>query len=135
MTDAHNQLCCRFSPGDTVRLSFRIRTESRITEPRVGIGFTTSAGERIFAIATFLGPKRLSPVFGEARFDVEFEMPPVMPASYELDISLSDGSSRQCDEIYNAATIDVIESNYLDTTHPYFREMGYLMVRSRWTQS
>ena len=85
-------------------------------------------------ITNFLSPSVLDPLDGETAVVADFEMPPVLPARYLLDLGLSDGSGKRLDEIFAAGCVDVSENNFLGTSHPYFREMGHVLVRSTWTQ-
>jgi lipopolysaccharide transport system ATP-binding protein len=121
-----------FPPGETVRLEFGLRTTGRIRAPKLSVGFTNPVGERVFAVASFLGPQALDSIEGRTTVATEFVMPAVLPSRYQMDIAFYDAASGILDEIDGAASLEVAETNYLETTHPYFREMGYVMVRSNW---
>jgi len=134
ISGADGQPASCFAPGDRVRITLHLRCAQRILDPRIGIGFTDAAGERLFAVANYLSPCVLDPIEGQTNLVAEFELPPVLPSRYLLDIGLTDGAGKRYDEIYGAAALDVTESNYLGTSHPYFREMGHIMVRSNWSR-
>ena len=135
ITGADGMPASCFAPGDRLRVTLHLQCSARIVDPRVGIGFTDASGERLFAVANFLSPCVLEPLEGETAVTAEFELPPVLPSRYLLDIGLSDGAGKRYDEIFGAAALDVTECNYLGTSHPYFREMGSIMVRSQWQRA
>jgi lipopolysaccharide transport system ATP-binding protein len=121
-----------FAPGERIVIKLQLHCPQRILDPRVSIGFTDVSGERLFAIANFLSDSSIPSLEGDVSLTTEFELPPVLPSRYHLDIGLSDGSGRRYDEIFAATSLDVTETNFLGTSHPYFREMGHIMVRSAW---
>jgi lipopolysaccharide transport system ATP-binding protein len=124
-----------FAPGDKIIVTLQLHCPQRILDPRVSIGFTDVSGERLFAVANFLSDSNIPGLEGDVSLAAEFEIPPVLPSQYHLDIGLSDGAGRRYDEIFAATSLDVTESNFLGTSHPYFREMGHIMVRSAWKHS
>ncbi|HET6409433.1 MAG TPA: ABC transporter ATP-binding protein [Chthoniobacteraceae bacterium] len=132
ITDAKGRAESTFAPGDRVTIELQMQCLERILDPRISIGFTDLTGERLFAVANFLSDSAIPSLHGNASVTTQFELPPVLPSRYHLDIGLSDGANRRHDEIFAASALDVTESNFLGTSHPYFREMGYIMVRSDW---
>lgn len=122
-----------FEPGERLRIRMDLRCSERILDPRISIGFTDISGERLFAIANFLSDSNIPSLEGNLSLTAEFQLPPILPSQYHLDIGLSDGAGRRYDEIFAATSIDITESNFLGTSHPYFREMGHIMVRSAWS--
>lgn len=131
--DSSGVLKSSFGPGETVCLTLRLTCSAPILQPRISLGFTDPGGERIFAIANFLSDSSLERMQDEFAVTATFSMPPIFPSRYHVDIGLCDGDGKRIDELYSAATIEVAEVNYLRTTHPYFREMGYVMVPSNWS--
>lgn len=132
ITNTEGRAESTFAPGDRIVINLQLRCPQKILDPRISIGFTDVSGERLFAIANFLSDSAIPSLEGELSLTTEFELPPVLPSQYHLDIGLSDGSGRRYDEIYAATSLDVTESNFLGSSHPYFREMGHIMVRSAW---
>jgi lipopolysaccharide transport system ATP-binding protein len=132
--NANGQAESTFAPGDRIVIELQLHCSQRILNPRISIGFTDVAGERLFAVANFLSDSSIPSLEGDLSLTTQFELPPVLPSRYHLDVGLSDGAGRRYDEIYAATSLDVTESNYLGTSHPYFREMGHIMVRSAWKE-
>jgi hypothetical protein len=89
-------------------------------------------GERIFAVSSNLSPTPLGSANGVTTASVTFEMPPLYPGRYEFDIGIMPVSGRYIDHITPAGTIEVLHDNYLETSYPYFVEMGSILVPSRW---
>ncbi len=131
--NAAGETCCMFAPGDRVAIRVSLSVDHPVREPRVGIGFNNARGERIFAIGTFLSPRPVRDIAGETAVLGEFILPPLVPGPYTLDIGLAEPGADFSDAIHQAAAIEVVESNYLQTSFSYFHEMGNLMVRSAWS--
>lgn len=132
MTDAEDVSTVCFAPDSQIRLKFEVKSDQTIKFPRIGIGVTNSRGERIFAVATFLGDAALPSITGRQKIVCTFKLPPLVAGRYSLDIGISDGVSDFIDAIFTAATLEVVENNYLGMTQSNFNEMGYIMVRSQW---
>jgi lipopolysaccharide transport system ATP-binding protein len=130
--DEQNNPTYCFAPLDKVMIKITVATQHKVASPRVGIGVTNSRGERIFAIATFLGSSFLPPINGKGDITGQFVLPPLVPGRYSLDIGFSDGTSEFLDAIFTATAFDVEENNFLNTSFNHFSEMGQIMVRSEW---
>lgn len=132
LLDEEGQPAASFRAGECVHLRLTVNVGRRIAAPRIGIGFNNWRGERVFAVGSFLRDDGLPPIEGVATVESRFKLPPLLPGRYTMDISISDGPSKFMDAIEGAAAIEVADSNYLGTTHPYFSEMGHVLVRSDW---
>jgi lipopolysaccharide transport system ATP-binding protein len=124
-----------FAPGERITAAIRIECSKPLVGARVALACSDSMGERIFAVATFLSESNLPQLEGHCIVHANFELPPIAPSSYQVDLGLWDAGGHCLDEIHSAAAIDVRETNYLGSTHPYFREMGHVLVRSTWSTS
>ena len=121
-----------FAIGELLCVRLRIQGARPIPNARVGIGFTNAWDERIAAVATYLSPDSLGHLDGPSIVVCKFTVPPLIPGKYYLDVSLDSGSGNRIDEVRGAAAIEIEESGYLGGTYPYFREMGPILVPSRW---
>ena len=125
----------QFEPDSDVFIRIGLNPRCRIRTPRLGLGVTSATGERVFAVASFLGPNHLPSVNSRCVVEARFRLPPLLPGSYQLDIGLSDGQQGFLHAIYSVAGFEVLPVNYLGTSTNYFREMGMIMVRSCWCTS
>ncbi len=121
-----------FAPLDQMTVQIGIKAYNTIRSPRISLGITNNRGERVFAVATFLGADILSPLAGSSIVTGKFVLPALMPGQYMFDIGLSDGPSQFLDAIYSASAFEVAETNFLNTSHSNFNEMGHVMVPSQW---
>ncbi len=121
-----------FAPQESAVVRVEVEPGGAMREPRVSLGITNWRGERLFAVASFLGPDPLRGMSGHRTIEGRFVMPALIPGTYTLDIALADGSFGVIDAIYGGIAFDVRDTGYLGTSHETFREMGHLMVRSQW---
>ena len=121
------------SPGANVAIKLKVRPAGRLTSPRVTVGFTNGRGERIFAIGTFIGGNEIPSIEDFATVCVRFVIPPLVPGQYALDIGFYDRSHVPLDEIYGAASIEMLKDDYLSMIEGHSHDYGYIMVRSEWT--
>lgn len=113
-----------------VTIDIAVAARVPLLSPRVGVGFSDARGERAFAVASWLGPQYLPPIMDDRIVRFQFEMPPVIPGRYALDVDLYDAASDAREEFYAATMIDVPDTNYLQMQEPTTPEMGRLCVRS-----
>ena len=122
-----------FEPGETVQLKVSLKSESSDRESTVSrCAINNWRGERIFAVATYLSQSRVEYLEGDCLVVGRFELPNLVPGKYTLDIAFERTHERFIDRISNAAALNIAPSDYLGVTHPFFPEMGSLMVRSEW---
>ncbi len=121
-----------FSPGDTVQLKVSLKLKHRAVKPIFNCALHNWRGERLFAVTTYLGQSRIEYLEGECLIVGRFELPNLVPGNYKLHISYCESNDRFVDRIQNVATLAVAPSDYLGVTHPFFAEMGSIMVRSEW---
>ena len=119
-------------PGDPVKLELGMALPSSLRAPRIGVGVNNARGDRVFAVATYLSPKPIDRLETEAIAQVAFNLPPLYPGRYTLDVSLSAEDGSFIDLVESAAAFDVLQDGYLGSTHPYFPEMGMVLVPSEW---
>jgi hypothetical protein len=98
----------------------------------LNIGFNNARGERIFAVGSYFSPTPLGQANGFTTFKASFKMPPLYPGRYEFDIAVMPTSGRYIDHVAPAGAIEVLPDNYLETSYPFFPEMGSVLVPSRW---
>ena len=119
-------------PGDTVTLDLGLALAAPLRSPRIGIGVNNARGDRIFAVATYLSPQPVERIDAVSTVQVTFTLPPLYPGRYTLDVGLSAEDGNFMDQIESAAAFDVLQDGFLGSTHPYFPEMGMVLVPSEW---
>jgi lipopolysaccharide transport system ATP-binding protein len=132
ITNGRGESVSSFAPGDSVRLDLHMHVAKDLHAPKIGIGVTNLRGERVFAIASYLSPSHLPTIRDAEVVRVTFDLPNLMPGTYALDISASDGDHSHLDEIPAAAYFEIEDVNLLECSEPYFSEMGNILVPSRW---
>ena len=120
-------------PLRQVKIDLEFHSRPRLLRPRIGIAFCNSKGDRVFAVASWLGPTPLPPLLGKRSIQIGFEMPPLVPGRYTLDTGLYDLESDLREEYYSIGAIEVSESNFLQTMEPVVSDIGQICVRSKWT--
>lgn len=129
--DGFGRPASAFDPGAELKISMTLDVAHKIPAAKVGVAFQTSRGERVFAVATYLGNTILPPLQGPVTVTCDFRLPHLIPGRYTIDIAINDESGA-LDTVTSAAAFDVREVNYLEMTTPYFPEMGQIMVKSQW---
>jgi lipopolysaccharide transport system ATP-binding protein len=119
-------------PGDAVTLDLGIALSAPLRWPRVAFGVNNARGERVFAIATYLSPRPIERIDASSTVQVTFTLPPLYPGRYTLDVSMSAEDGHFMDQVESACAFDVLQDGYLGSTHPYFPEMGLVLVQSEW---
>jgi len=130
--DESRRLTLTASPFQKIRIELDLVPPFPMRTPMVDIGFNNARGERIFLVSSNLSPTPLGSANGISTTSVTFEMPPLYPGRYEFDIGIMPVSGRYIDHITPGGTIEVLHDNYLQTSYPYFVEMGAVLVPSRW---
>ena len=121
-----------FLPGDAVTIDFGLHLPAPLRSPRISIGVKSARGDSVFAVATYLSPMPLERIEASANVRVAFKLPPLYPGRYTLDIGLASDDGHFLDQIESAAGFEVLQDGYLGSTHPYFPEMGMVLVPSEW---
>jgi lipopolysaccharide transport system ATP-binding protein len=119
-------------PGDPVSIELSLSLARPLRAPRIGVGVNNARGDRIFALATYLSPQPVARLAGDASIEASFRLPPLYPGRYSLDISLSAEEGPFIDQVEGAAAFEVVQDGYLGSSHPYFPEMGMVLVPSTW---
>jgi hypothetical protein len=130
--DDVGRLTLTATPFQRIRIELELAPPVPMRTPMIDIGFNNVRGERIFAVSSNLSPTPLGSASGTTTVAVTFEMPPLYPGRYEFDIGVMPVSGRYIDHITPAGMIEVLHDNYLETSYPYFVEMGSILVPSRW---
>lgn len=125
-----------FAAEQPVQLRISVETKEKWNTPVVSAAVCNAYGERIFAVASFLGTTELPSLEGSNKVLCKFVMPPLVPGTYSLDLSVNQVRyGPLIDEVLGATVFEVRETNFLGTSHTYFREMGHLLVKSEWSLS
>jgi len=122
-----------FSPGSEISIRIGLHVPNGLRAPKIGIGANNTRGERIFAVATYLSPTPISRIGETSSVLVSFKLPALYPGQYMFDASLSTEEGPFLDQVDEAATFEILQDGYLGSSHPYFAEMGVVLVPSDWS--
>ena len=118
-------------PEAPVMVRLRLLCPWPIPAPKIAIAINNWRGSRIFAVATYLTPDAPSMVDGDSTVVASFELPPLSPGTYTVDLSIAEGDGF-LDEIHSAIAFEVPACSYLRTTTQHSDVFGVIMVRSVW---
>jgi lipopolysaccharide transport system ATP-binding protein len=123
-----------FAAGESITAAMEIDTGGReIRTPFAGLGFDTAAGRRVFTVGSYLSPDTLPPVRGRARVVCQIPSPPLAPGAYAVTAGLGRSSDELLERVENAASFQVIESDFFGNGRMTAPEQGPVLVRSRWS--
>ena len=117
-------------PLADVTLDFEVSAPRLLKKPRLSVTFANAKGDRVFAVASWLGPSNLPPFQGNRTIRIAFEMPPLIPGRYSIDVGFYDSETLVAEEYYYAGAIEVAETNYLQMLEPNAAGIGQIHVRS-----
>lgn len=120
-------------PGANLAIRLRLKPPARVTNPKIGLAATNFRGERVFAVGTYIGGNAIPILEGLSTISVRFVLPPLVPGEYTLDIGLYSSTGDMIDEVYGAASLEVLKDEYLSMVDNHSPEMGHIMVRSEWS--
>ena len=90
----------------------------------------TMKGGRVFAVGSHLGSSQMPVLRQDATVMIRFQMPPIIPGRYTLDIGFYDTEAGIDEEYYSAGAVEVAETNYLNMIEPVHPQIGQILVRS-----
>ncbi len=99
----------------------------------VSVPTTHPRGAHIFAVATYLSSTPISRVEEKSHVLVTFKLPALYPGQYMFDVSLSTEDGPFLDQVDDAVSFEILQDGYLGSSHPYFPEMGVVLVPSEWS--
>ena len=117
-------------PLAEVTLDFSVSAPRLLMKPRLSVTFANANGDRVFAVASWLGPTNLPPFQGNQSIRIAFAMPPLIPGRYTVDVGFYDNDALVSEEYYYAGAVEVAETNYLQTLEPNAAGIGQIYVRS-----
>jgi lipopolysaccharide transport system ATP-binding protein len=115
---------------DKIDLVFSLKISKPLSKTKLAVAFTNMTGGRVFAVGTFLGSSQMPVLRQDATVTIRFQMPPIFPSRYTLDIGLHDTEAGVVEEFYSAGAIEVAETNYLNMIEPVHPQIGQILVRS-----
>ncbi len=121
-----------FPPGANAMIRLKVNPPSAVLGPRISMGFTNVRGERVFAVGTHIGGNYIPSIAGPAVIRIRFQVPPLVPGEYSMDIGVYDRTGVPLDEIYAGAVIEAIKDDYLHMVDSHGQYTGHIMVRSQW---
>jgi lipopolysaccharide transport system ATP-binding protein len=116
--------------GDKVDLVLDIRISKPLSKTKLAVAFTNMTGGRVFAVGSFLGSSQMPVLRQDATVTIRFQMPPIFPSRYTLDIGFHDTEAGVEEEFYSAGAVEVAETNYLNMVEPVHSQIGQILVRS-----
>ena len=87
-------------------------------------------GGRVFAVGSWLGSSQMPVLKQDTTVTIRFQMPPIIPSRYTLDIGFCDTEAGVDEQFYSAGAVEVAETNYLNMVEPVMPEIGQIFVRS-----
>ena len=115
---------------DKVELVFSLKVSTPLSRSKLSVAFTNTRRERVFAVGSWLGPSQIPVLRQNTTVTISFQMPPIIPGRYTLDIGFYDREAGVEEEFYSAGAVEVAETNYLNMVDPVMPEIGQLFVRS-----
>jgi lipopolysaccharide transport system ATP-binding protein len=115
---------------DEIDLVLNLKTSKPLSRIRLAVAFTNMRGERVFAVGSWLGPGQMPVLRQNTTITIRFQMPPVIPGRYTLDIGFYDTETGVSEEFYSPGAVEVAETNYLNMVEPVMPEIGQIFVRS-----
>jgi lipopolysaccharide transport system ATP-binding protein len=115
---------------DKVDLVFSLKTSKPLSKSKLAVAFTNMKGGRVFAVGSWLGSSQMPVLRQDTTVTIRFQMPPIIPSRYILDIGFYDAEAGVEEKFYSAGAIEVAETNYLNMVEPVIPEIGQIFVRS-----
>ena len=115
---------------DKVDLVFSLKTSKPLSKTKLAVAFTNMKGGRVFAVGNWLGSSQMPVLRQDTTVTIRFQMPPIIPSRYTLDIGFCDTEAGVDEQFYSAGAIEVAETNYLNMVEPVIPEIGQIFVRS-----
>ena len=115
---------------DKVDLVFSLKISKPLSKTQLAVGFTNMRGGRVFVVGSWLGSTQMPVLKQDTTVTIRFQMPPIIPSRYTLDIGFWDAEAGIEEKFYSAGTIEVAETNYLNIVEPVIPEIGQILVRS-----
>ncbi len=97
-----------------------------------GISVNNARGDRIFAVATYLSPHPVDRLDATSTVEAVARLPPLYPGRYSFVVDLSAEDGPFLKQVESAGAFEVLQDGYLGSSHPYFPEMGVVLVPSVW---
>ena len=115
---------------DKVDLVFSLKTSKPLSKTKLAVAFTNMRGGRVFAVGSWLGSSQMPVLRQDTTVTIRFQMPPIIPSRYTLDIGFCDTEAGVDEQFYSAGAVEVAETNYLNMVEPVIPEIGQIFVRS-----
>jgi lipopolysaccharide transport system ATP-binding protein len=115
---------------DKVDLVFSLKTSKPLSKTKLAVAFTNMRGARVFAVGSWLGSSQMPVLKQDTTVTIRFQMPPIIPSRYTLDIGFCDTEAGVDEQFYSAGAVEVAETNYLNMVEPVIPEIGQIFVRS-----
>ena len=115
---------------DKIDLVFSLKISKPLSKTKLAVAFTNMTGGRVFAVGSFLGSSQMPVLRQDTTVTIRFQMPPIFPSRYTLDIGFVDTEAGVDEQFYSAGAVEVAETNYLNMVDPIHPQIGQILVRS-----
>jgi homopolymeric O-antigen transport system ATP-binding protein len=115
---------------DKIDLVFSLKISKPLSKTKLAVAFTNMTGGRVFAVGSFLGSSQMPVLRQDTTVTIRFQMPPIFPSRYTLDIGFVDTDAGVDEQFYSAGAVEVAETNYLNMVEPVHPQIGQILVRS-----
>jgi lipopolysaccharide transport system ATP-binding protein len=115
---------------DKVDLVFSLKVSKPLSKAKLSVAFTNMTGGRVFAVGSYLGSGQMPVLRHDTIVTIRFQMPPIFPSRYTIDIGFYDTEAGIDEEYYSAGAVEVAETNYLNMIEPVHPQIGQILVRS-----
>jgi len=115
---------------DKIDLVFSLKISKPLSNTKLAVAFTNMTAGRVFAVGSFLGSAQMPILKQDTTVTIRFQMPPIFPSRYTLDIGFVDTDAGVDEQFYSAGAVEVAETNYLNMVEPVHPQIGQILVRS-----
>jgi len=122
-----------FGAGEAITIALEFDPVIPLEVPHFGIGFEDVFGQRIFCVTTNLSSTPLPPLRQNATVYCQLPELPLIPGSYSLNLSAGTVGQFLLDSLHNAATIQVVPTDFFGTGNLPPARLGAVLVRSHWS--
>ena len=134
LRNSAHELTTVFRPMSEMVVILCLEPSHNIRRPVVGIGFNTSAGQRVFTVASYFSQSHLPPLEGQRETNVECAIGQLAlaPGEYTLDVSAGETMGGLRDHRTSVARITVSPADVWGTGVMPSKTQGAALVSSQW---
>ena len=88
--------------GDNIDLVINVKILEPLSKVKLAVAFSNMKGARVFAVGSWLGPNGMPPLNRNSTITISFQMPPIVPSRYTMDIGFYDSEANVSEEFFQA---------------------------------